>query len=152
MNTSLRYKCIPFQELNLDELYAIMALRQIVFIVEQECPYLDADGKDQYAHHLMGFDGSDKLVAYTRLLPEGISYEEYCSIGRVVSHPDVRGQKLGKEIMRESIKYCNTFYPNSPIKISAQCYLTKFYSSFGFESTGSSYLEDDIPHIAMIKK
>ncbi|NNE25528.1 MAG: GNAT family N-acetyltransferase, partial [Saprospiraceae bacterium] len=86
MKNKLSYTCKSFYQLELDELYDIMALRQIVFIVEQDCPYLDADGKDKFAHHLMGFDESSKLVAYTRLLPEGISYEAFSSIGRVVTH------------------------------------------------------------------
>jgi hypothetical protein len=87
----LRFSCLPFDQLTPRELYAIMALRQEVFVVEQNCPYLDADGKDISAWHLMGFGSGNNLIAYTRLLPEGVSYEGYTSIGRVVSSPAVRG-------------------------------------------------------------
>ncbi|HFC01128.1 MAG TPA: GNAT family N-acetyltransferase, partial [Phaeodactylibacter sp.] len=89
----MKIKCTPFYQLNLDEIYAIMALRQEVFVVEQNCPYLDADDKDREAWHLMGFDKNNTLIAYTRLLPKGISYEKYASIGRVVTAPKAR--KIG---------------------------------------------------------
>ncbi len=145
-------KCLPFYQLNLDEIYQSMALRQEVFVVEQNCPYLDADGKDQDAWHLMGFDEANNLIAYTRLLPKGISYEKYASIGRVVTSPKARGEGAGKEIMTASIEWCAKLFPNQPVKISAQTYLLKFYKNLGFEPVGEGYLEDDIPHIGMILK
>jgi ElaA protein len=148
----MQFLCLPFDQLSLDQLYAIMALRQEVFVVEQNCPYLDADGKDMDAHHLMGIDEKGQLLAYTRLLPKGISYEKYVSIGRVVTSPKARGTGLGKQLMEESIKQAGQIFPPADLKISAQCYLIKFYESLGFQSIGESYLEDDIPHIAMIKK
>ena len=141
----------PFYNLTLDELYAIMAIRQEVFVVEQNCPYLDVDGKDQMGVHLMGWNTKEELIAYTRLLNKGISYPDYPSIGRVVTSPSVRGTGIGKLLMEESIKVIRQLFPeNKAIKISAQCYLTRFYESFGFQSTGKEYLEDDIPHIAML--
>ena len=143
-------KCIPFYQLNLDEIYANMALRQEVFIVEQDCPYLDADGKDQEAWHLMGWDEAGDLVAYTRLLPQGISYEGYASIGRVVSSAKVRGKGAGKEIMKASIEWCKKLFPNQKVKISAQVYALKFYQNLGFKEIGEEYLEDNIPHMSMI--
>ena len=145
-------KCLPFYQLNLDEIYQSMALRQEVFVVEQNCPYLDADGKDQDAWHLMGFDEANNLIAYTRLLPKGISYEKYASIGRVVTSPKARGEGAGKEIMTASIEWCVKLFPNQPVKISAQTYLLKFYKNLGFEPVGEGYSEDDIPHIGMILK
>lgn len=127
-----------------------MALRQEVFVVEQNCPYLDADGKDPDSWHLMGRDASGKLVCYTRLLPEGLSYPEYISIGRVVSSPAARGTGAGKTLMRRSIDLCRQLFGNQPIKIGAQSYLLQFYEGFGFRSTGEEYLEDGIPHTKMI--
>ena len=127
-----------------------MALRQEVFVVEQNCPYLDADGKDPDSWHLMGRDASGKLVCYTRLLPEGLSYPGYVSIGRVVSSPAARGTGAGKTLMRRSIDLCRQLFGNQPIKIGAQSYLLQFYEGFGFCSTGEEYLEDGIPHTKMI--
>ena len=146
------FRCKPFSELNVDELYEIMALRQEVFVVEQDCPYLDADGKDQHAWHLMGFDKNDTLIAYARIVPPGISYENYVSIGRIVSSPSVRGKGTGKKLMEASLDAVKKLFNNQPIKISAQCYLIRFYESFGFKTTGTEYLEDNIPHIAMIRE
>ncbi len=146
----LRFSCLPFNQLNPRELYAIMALRQEVFVVEQNCPYLDADGKDLAAWHLMGFDSENNLIAYTRLLPEGVSYEGYTSIGRVVSSPAVRGAGAGREVMQRSIDMCRHLFGPLAIKIGAQTYLLRFYESLGFQSTGEEYLEDGIPHTKMI--
>lgn len=147
----VEYTCKYFKNLSLEELYAIMALRQAVFIVEQDCPYLDADGKDQFCWHLMGHENGD-LVTYTRLVPRGVSYEEYPSIGRVITAQKVRGRGLGVGLMKESIRQCAVLFGKSAIKIGAQCYLLKFYNSLGFEAVGESYLEDGIPHISMIRQ
>lgn len=146
----LRFSCLPFDQLTPKELYAIMALRQEVFVVEQNCPYLDADGKDLYAWHLSGLDAGNNLLAYTRLLPEGISYEGYTSIGRVVSAPAARGTGAGRAVMRQSIDMCRHLFGPLPIKIGAQTYLLRFYESLGFRSTGEEYLEDGIPHTKMV--
>jgi ElaA protein len=148
----MTFKCVPFDSLTVRELYDIMALRQIVFAVEQNCPYLDADGKDLDGWHLMLFNTEGVLAAYTRLLPKGISYDDYASIGRVVSAPHARGTGAGKAVMQESINQMGRLFPNQPVKIGAQTYLLKFYESLGFESTGEEYLEDDIPHTSMILK
>jgi len=146
----MKIKCLPFYRLNLDEIYASMALRQEVFVVEQDCPYLDADGKDQEAWHVMGWDEKGELVAYTRLLPQGISYENYASIGRVVSSSKVRGKGAGKEIMIASMDWCKKLFTNQKVKISAQVYALDFYRNLGFEVVGEEYMEDDIPHMSMI--
>ena len=123
---------------------------QEVFVVEQNCPYLDADGKDLRGWHLMGFDTEGLLVAYTRLLPKGVSYENYASIGRVANSAKVRGGGVGKILMTESLRQMAILFPNQPVKIGAQTYLLRFYTSLGFVSTGEDYLEDDIPHTVMI--
>lgn len=141
-----------FYELSHDELYAIMVLRQEVFVVEQDCPYLDADGIDQESYHLLGRSEDGTLLAYTRLVPKGLSYDDYCSIGRVIVSEKIRGQNAGKQLMNESIKRCKELFPNLDIKISGQSYLLKFYKDLGFVVKGEEYLEDGIPHHAMILK
>jgi len=146
----IHFKCKPYSALTLDELYDSMQLRQAVFVVEQDCPYLDADGKDKIAHHLLGYTNDGVLVAYARLLPKGVSYEKYASIGRIVSSGAVRGKGIGKLLVREALRQCRLLFPDDPIKISAQQYLLHFYENFGFVSTGDEYLEDGIPHVAMI--
>ena len=148
----IQFTCLPFNQLTVNELYDIMALRQQVFIIEQNCPYLDADGKDLSAMHFMGRDTEGELVAYTRLLPKGVSYSDFASIGRVVSSDKVRGQGVGKVLMHKSIEMMDKLFPNQPVKIGAQTYLLGFYTALGFVSTGEDYLEDDIPHTVMILK
>lgn len=145
------YSSTNWQKLSKDDLYAILRLRQEIFIVEQTCPYLDADGKDQLSHHVMMKSGN-QLKGYTRLLPIGISYPHYASIGRVILDLSQRGSGLGYHLMEYSIAQCNALWPSTPIKISAQEHLQQFYSKCGFTRVGQSYLEDDIPHVGMVMK
>lgn len=140
-----------FDDLSLIELYKILQLRQEVFVLEQNCPYVDADDKDQLSYHLMGTNDNNQLVAYTRLLAKGISYKDYCSIGRVITSMTCRGIGEGNRLMDVSIQKCSELWPNTPIKISAQAHLQKFYGRLGFQSIGETYLEDNIIHIAMIR-
>ena len=140
----------PFALLTTIELYAVMRLRQEVFIVEQNCPYLDADGKDLKSDHLMGYLG-DELVVYSRLVKPGVSYDEV-SIGRVISATAHRNKAYGRQLMDESIKRIEALYGQVPIRIGAQQYLQKFYESFGFVKVGEPYMEDGIPHIIMLRK
>jgi ElaA protein len=137
-----------FNELSPYQLYAILQLRNEVFVVEQNCVFQDADDKDQESHHLMGFL-NNKLVAYTRLVPPGYIYEQ-ASIGRVVTSPSVRGMNFGKQLIQLSIDNVYTLYGKGPIKIGAQLYLKHFYESFGFSQNSDIYLEDGIEHIYMI--
>ena len=148
----MNFDCKKFNELSLEELYKTMVLRQEVFVVEQDCPYLDADGKDPVCHHVLGFNNIGELVAYTRLAPRGILYKKYPAIGRVVTSKSVRGTGAGKELMQASLNYCDQLWPGEPIKISAQTYLKKFYEDFGFVQSGEAYLEDGIPHIPMVRE
>lgn len=150
MQQSFSTKLFRFADLSPFDLYEIMILRQTVFIVEQNCPYLDADGLDYQAWHLLVYDLNKRLVAYTRLLPLDVPYAGYTSIGRVVNLPTMRGTGLGRFLMQQSIATCNTLFGNVSIKIGAQSYLIRFYESFGFCSTGENYLEDGIPHTKMI--
>jgi ElaA protein len=144
----MKWICKTFDELNPYELYAILQLRMAVFVVEQHCPYQDADNKDFHCHHLMGWK-EDKLVAYTRLVPPEISYAE-SSIGRVVSSPSVRRTGIGKILMARSIEALKALYPGVPIRIGAQLYLKEFYESFSFKQISETYIEDGIPHIEML--
>lgn len=148
----IRFICKTFQELSNEELYASMVLRQEVFVLEQNCPYLDADGKDQDAWHLLGFDTKGSLIAYLRILPKGISYENYPSIGRVVTSQSIRRNGAGKALMLRALEETDRLFPGEALKISAQVYLLRFYSDLGFQAVGEEYLEDGIPHIAMIRK
>lgn len=140
--------CKKFNDLTVHELYAILQLRNEVFIVEQNCSYPDCDNKDLQSWHLMGMENG-KLLAYSRLIPAGISYRE-TSIGRVVSSPGVRGKGLGKELMRESMEHICQLFQTGTIRIGAQLYLQHFYNSFGFVKDSEIYLEDNIPHIQML--
>ena len=148
----INFICKKFNELTLQELYDCMMLRQEVFVVEQECPYLDADGNDEASWHLMGFDENNKLIAYARLLPKGITYEKYPAFGRVVTSPSMRGKGIGRKLMEETLNWMEQLFPNEDVKISAQCYLEKLYKSLGFEIVGEEYLEDGIPHYPMMRK
>jgi ElaA protein len=139
-----------FDELTAKELYLILQLRNEVFIVEQNCPYQDLDDKDLKALHLMGMQ-KNKLLAYSRLLAPGISYSE-SSIGRVVSSPAARKSGIGKKLMSESIAQIQNLFHTNTIRIGAQLYLKSFYESFGFIQKGDVYLEDNIPHIIMLRK
>lgn len=136
-----------FEALTPYQLYAILQLRNEVFVVEQHCVFQDADDKDQDSYHLMGF-WNNKLVAYTRLVPPGHIYTEM-SIGRVVTSPSVRRSGAGRELMKQSIEYCHQLFGKGPIKIGAQFYLKSFYESFGFQQVSDIYLEDGIEHIYM---
>ncbi len=139
-----------FDELELIELYDIMTLRQEVFIVEQDCPYLDADGKDQDSWHILGMsDGI--LIAYSRIVPRGLSYPDYGSIGRVIVKEDYRGNNFGYELMKVS-NDCAIKNIGKPLKLSAQTYAIPFYERLGYQPVGEEYLEDGLPHIAMILK
>ena len=144
---SLTWRLKTFDDLSPAELYAILRLRSEVFVVEQHCVYQDMDNKDQHAYHLMGFEGNN-LLAYTRLLPPGISYD-FASIGRVVTSPAARGRGLGKSLMEESIAEIERIFGRVRIRIGAQYYLKEFYRSLGFEQTSNIYDEDGIDHIQM---
>ena len=140
----------PFNELSILELYNLLQLRSEVFVVEQDCVYQDIDGKDQNALHVIGYK-NDRIVAYTRLFKPG-DYFKASSIGRVVVAKNQRQFKYGYDIMEASIKVIKTHFNVTEIKISAQCYLKNFYNNLEFFEIGEEYLEDGIPHIAMLYK
>ena len=144
----MNWSCVPFEELGVQGLYDVLALRQEVFVVEQNCPYLDADGFDQNAFHLLGRDEEGRLVAYCRLFEPGFTYAQAC-IGRVVTSPKIRGTGQGRPLMRRAMVEVERLWGAAPIKISAQAHLEPYYRSLGFHVCGEGYLEDGIPHLPM---
>lgn len=147
----IRWQCSLFKELSVEALYAILKARQAVFIVEQNCVFLDADDLDQHCWHVMAWEEEGHtLLAYARLVPPGIKYDEP-SIGRVISTSQGRGQGFGKELMKRAVQKAEELYPGWAIRIGAQQYLERFYRSFGFQSVSKPYIEDGIPHVEMLR-
>lgn len=142
------WKCKHFKDLSTEELYKIFRLRLSVFVVEQNCPYQDADEKDLKSFHLWG-EQKGKMIAYARIVPANISYKEP-SIGRVVTSTEARRSGAGKILMEKSMEFIKKEFGKVPVRIGAQAYLQKFYESFGFVREGDEYDEDGIPHIIMI--
>ena len=138
-----------FGDLGVDNLYDALALRCRVFILEQG-PYLDPDGVDRQSWHLLGRDAQGALQAYLRVVDPGVKYEEP-SIGRVITAPESRGTGLGRVLFGEGVARCAVAWPGQGIRISAQAHLERFYGTYGFARVGESYLEDDIPHLEMVK-
>ena len=145
----MEWKIRKFEDLSTKELYSILTLRNKVFVIEQECIYQDCDSKDLGAYHLFCTDDNN-LVAYLRILEKGVSYNEV-SIGRVVVDKKHRGRDLGRKAMKKAIEFINNTYGESPIRISAQVYIKDFYKGLGFIEVSNAYLEDDIPHIEMLR-
>ena len=146
-DTKVKFIWKIFKELSSDELYAIIHLRQKVFIVEQDCPYIDADYTDQVAFHLLAYKDNE-LIGYLRAFKPGIKYEG-SSLGRIVTEIYSRGLGIGKQITKEGVNFLGKNYSDSEIIISAQHRLKSFYTVLGFISRGEVYLEDDIDHIQM---
>lgn len=157
MISNINWQVRRFNEFTLEQLYEALKLRIDVFVVEQTCYYPDLDSEsnqlDRHPEtlHLLGYQ-DDKLVAYLRILAKGQSYDHYISIGRVAIAKQARGKGAGHELMAEALKLCRQHFPGQSIKISAQEYLLSFYQHQGFEQVSAMYLEDNIPHVAMIKK
>jgi ElaA protein len=137
-----------YDELRLNELYELLKLRASVFVVEQDCPYLDLDGKDPRAIHILGYQ-KNNLVAYSRIFRPGAFEKTHARIGRIVIHKQSRRKGIGLELVQKSIAFCKEHFGNQTIKISAQVYLKNFYNQCGFIEKGEIYLEDGIPHFAM---
>ncbi|HUH14107.1 MAG TPA: GNAT family N-acetyltransferase [Longimicrobiales bacterium] len=149
----LRWQWKTFAELTLDELYRLLALRQEVFVVEQQSIYQDVDGYDRGSHHLLGSTGEPQalfLAASLRVLPPGLKYPE-ASLGRVVTSPRVRRHGYGKALVDQGLTFLAAHYPGAPVRIAAQHYLLRFYSGFGFRPVGEVYDEDGIPHLDMVR-
>ena len=137
-----------FADLGIDNLYDALALRCRVFVLEQG-PYLDPDGIDRLAWHLLGRDDAGELQAYLRVVDPGVKYTEP-SIGRVITAAAVRGTGLGRRLVAEGVARCVAAWPGQGIRISAQAHLERFYGGFGFVRVGDPYPEDNIPHLEML--
>lgn len=148
----ITWQWLPYEKMTKSELYAAMMLRQEVFIVEQNCPYLDADGLDPDCWHLLGWSTEvpGELLAYARVVSSGNKYSEI-SIGRVVTQRSARGTGIGRALMSTVLHNIKTQLGHQAIRISAQEYLRSFYESFGFQSVSEIYMEDDIPHVEMLR-
>jgi ElaA protein len=145
----LEWQWLPFDRLSVAQLYAVLALRQQVFVVEQRCAFLDADGVDPHCWHGLG-ERDGALLASARIVPPGLDFAEP-AIGRVVTAPSGRGQGLGRELMREAIAQTQRLYPGAPVRIGAQQHLERFYGSLGFVTSSAPYDEDGIPHVEMLR-
>ena len=157
VTSPITWQLLAFKALSIDQLYELLALRAQVFVVEQHCAYQDIDGidRDDETYHLLGYQ-NHQLVAYLRLmapdtLSESVNGIKYAKIGRVVTSPDARGMGLGRRLLEQGLLANKQLWANPPLYISAQKYLLQFYKGYGFIETGEEYLEDGIPHIAMIK-
>lgn len=139
-----------FKNLTVDEYFELLHLRVAVFVVEQDCPYQEVDEKDRQSFHLFGRSENGEIVAVTRVLPEGVSYPEI-SIGRVALKKEYRGKGIADTLMIETFKFIEREYGKQPIRISAQEYLLNYYNKHGFIKVGDGYLEDDIPHMEMLR-
>lgn len=148
MAVTVNWKVKSFQELTPGELYQVLRLRSAVFVVEQNCVYLDMDNKDQQALHLLGWMG-EELAAYARILDRGLSFKE-ASIGRVITSRTVRRQGAGKELMEQAIGILFERYGRQAIRIGAQAHLERFYRALGFVPEGEKYVEDGILHVEMV--
>lgn len=150
---TISWQWSSFRALAPDELYAALQLRQLVFVVEQQCLFLDPDGHDEQAWHLLGWATQDSarwLAAYARVFPPGERYAP-ASVGRVITHPRARGTGLGRELMAEALRRLEGLAPGTEIRIEAQRYLEPFYAAFGFLRVSEDYLEDGIVHVDMVR-
>lgn len=146
----MSYSLKAFEQLTTTELYQILKERTAVFVVEQNCPYLEVDGKDEQSYHLFK-EQDGEIIGYLRILPPGVNYKE-ASVGRVLVKKEYRSEGLARELMHKALQFIHEELHEMTVKIQAQEYLQKFYSSLGFEAISEVYLEDHIPHIDMLLK
>jgi len=145
----INWEVKKYSDLTLNEFHDLTALRIEVFIIEQNCPYQDLDGKDKLSYHLLGKDAEGNIVATLRIIPKGISYPEI-SIGRVVTSPKIRKYKKGHIMMTFAMNFIADNLSDQSVRLSAQTHLVNYYKKHGFVETGKTYLEDDIPHSEML--
>lgn len=150
---ALHWQARRFHELDLDSLYALLKLRAEVFVVEQNCVYLDPDGKDRHpeAVHLLGVAEDGALAAYLRILPAGLSYPQV-SFGRVLTAPDYRGKGLGGPLLEVALAEIEARWPGADVQIGAQAHLQAFYGRYGFAPSSEPYVEDGIPHVDLLRR
>lgn len=145
----IEWQWYRMSELSARQLYALIAARVAVFVVEQNCPYQDLDGLDARAEHLVGWSGT-QIAAYLRLLPPRTRFDEP-SLGRILTTEAFRARGLGRELVLKGLRRAAECYPMHPVRISAQAHLDKFYGSLGFKVVSPPYLEDGIPHVEMLR-
>jgi ElaA protein len=150
MPSTITWQCAKFSELTVQQLYAILAARSEVFVVEQNCVFPDMDGLDAESLHLSAWNQQGQLAAYLRIVPPGLKYPQV-SLGRVVTSPAARGTGVGKQLMAKGLENLYIHYPGAEVLIQAQQYLEKFYQSFGFITISDVLMEDGIPHYMMHK-
>ena len=149
MNHQLNWETNTLHDLSVIDYHHIMALRTSIFVVEQNCPYQDIDDKDLTAFHVYG-KIDQNVIAVCRILPAGISYAEI-SIGIVAVSMEYRGTNVANDLMHQTIHFIENQWGKKDIRISAQQHLTTFYNRFGFVQVSEMYLEDDIPHVEMLR-
>lgn len=145
----LEYTWSRIESLTAVQLYEIIQAREAVFVVEQDCPYQESDGRDLHAWHLCVRTGGE-LAAYARVVEPGFKYAEP-SIGRVMTVARFRQLKIGRALMQEAIAFTEGKYPGQAIRIGAQLRLQAFYESLGFVAASEPYGEDGIPHLEMVR-
>jgi ElaA protein len=144
----LRWQWCRLGELSAEQVYAVLAARVAIFVVEQNCAYQDLDGLDADAEHLIAWSGT-QVAGYLRVLAPGTRFDDP-SIGRIITTKPFRGSGLGRDLVAKGLERTRLRYPGQPVRISAQQYLEKFYRDFGFVAVSEPYLEDDIPHLEMV--
>jgi len=147
----LHWQFKQYNDLTVNEFHDIVALRIKVFVVEQNCPYQELDGKDKKSYHLICRDGDGDLAGTMRILPKGVSYDEV-AFGRIVLNIEERGEHQGDQMMIEAMAFCKAEFGEVPIRLSGQKHLQSFYKKHDFKAVGKEYLEDDIPHLEMYYK
>lgn len=151
----IEWEWLHFDQLGTRQLFTLLYERQAVFVVEQNCPYQDADEYDPQSWHLLGWgvnqQGEKKLAAYTRVIPPGIKGAEL-AIGRVITTQSFRGKGIGRQLLQETVRQAEQAFPNTMMYLSAQAHLQQYYGESGFKPEGDIYLEDGIPHIAMYRR
>ena len=149
---NIHWNTYKFHQLTTEQLYDFIKFRVDIFVVEQKCPYPELDNKDRHAEtrHIAGYDNSDVLVAYARLLAPEVSYPD-ASIGRFAVTELMRRQGIGSQLLERSLLEIENLWPDAAVRISAQEHLSGFYEKFNFDKVSESYLEDGIPHIEMLK-
>ncbi len=153
MNDNILWQIKTFDQLTTNELYDFLKLRIDVFVVEQTCYYPDLDDLDRHPQTIHLFCYQDNIMTtYLRILPEGLVYKDYISIGRVIIAPSARGKGLGHTLIEQALAVRKQAFPDKKLKISAQEHLEKFYNQHGFTRVSDMYLEDNIPHISMVHK
>lgn len=144
----LNWQFKHYNDLSINEFHDIIALRVKVFVVEQNCPYQEVDGKDKNSYHLICRNEKEEIVGTLRILPKSLVYEDI-GLGRIVLDKSERGQQKGHQMMKEALAFCKAKFSDAPIYLSGQKHLEKFYNKHNFISTGKEYLEDNIPHVEM---